>query len=186
MPTPWTNCELWRQLCRLTTEQHPARLLLNMHMPRIECIEDKGGTGPKDFTLHDAGHGFRVAEWMFRIIPADVFERLSAAELAMLLLSAYLHDIGMNPEWGKVQAHYCYLFDGSSKGLLPEDLAWFRRWLAEREGLDFRPPVRNAARIRELITYYCRIRHNDCSSEWIEQYLPAAGLYDAWRDDLIA
>jgi hypothetical protein len=155
-------------------------------MPRIECIEDKGGTSPKDFTLHDSGHGFRVADWMVRIIPDDVLPKLSKAELMLLLLSAYLHDIGMSPEWGKVDSHLRYLSDGSIEMLRPEDLSLFQVWLAEQQGLGFKPPVSDSGLIRQLLTYYCRARHNDWGTEWIEQNLPETGPYHAWRDDLVA
>lgn len=66
-------------------------------MPDIERVLN-AGTSPLDFTLHDAEHSFRVAEWMARIVPDDVLPKLSVYELALLLLSAYLHDIGMAPE----------------------------------------------------------------------------------------
>ena len=33
-------------------------------MPSIQTVLASGGTSPKDFTLHDEGHSFRVAERM--------------------------------------------------------------------------------------------------------------------------
>ena len=41
------------------------------------------------------------------------FSSLGDYELALLLLSAYLHDIGMTPERGKVLSHYRLLLDGT-------------------------------------------------------------------------
>jgi len=74
--------------------------------PDIERVLSSAGTSPLDFTLHDAEHSFRVAEWMAKIVPGDVLEKLSGYELALLLLSAYLHDIGMTPEQARVQRHW--------------------------------------------------------------------------------
>ncbi|MBS1662289.1 MAG: ATP-binding protein [Bacteroidetes bacterium] len=48
-----------------------------------------------DFTLHDPNHSAKVAENMGKIIPDAVLSKLNAIELTLLLLSAYLHDIGM-------------------------------------------------------------------------------------------
>jgi hypothetical protein len=136
-------------------------------MPDIELILAKGGTSPKDFTLHDAGHGFRVTQWMVRIIPEDVLRGISENELALLLLSAYLHDIGMTPEWGKVRAHTEYLVSGDTNGFRGDELDSFQQWLAEREGIQFEPLVRNFEQLAELETYECRARHHDWSAEWI-------------------
>ncbi len=47
------------------------------------------------YTLHDETHCLRVVELMGRLIPKDVLEQLNAAELALLIMSAYFHDQGM-------------------------------------------------------------------------------------------
>src|SRR5579864_8720453 len=184
---PWMDSPLWREIERRTSAQHAAQLLLRQCMPKIEQILTQGGSSPKDFTLHDAGHGFRATEWMVRIIPGDVLEKLSANELAQLLLSAYLHDIGMTPEWGKVTAHKEYLISGGTEGFSGDELESFQQWLAEREGIDFEPPVKSFHKMEELVTYYCRSRHNDWSAEWISKNISIyqTGLYQGWLEDLI-
>ena len=48
-----------------------------------------------EFTLHDPEHGAKVAENMGKIIPEEVLQELNVMELTLLLLSAYMHDIGM-------------------------------------------------------------------------------------------
>jgi len=48
-----------------------------------------------EFTLHDPNHSAKVVELMSQIIPADTFSQLNVVELAILVYSAYLHDIGM-------------------------------------------------------------------------------------------
>jgi hypothetical protein len=182
----WSDSSLWMRIVSLTKEQDPCRLLLNTYLPRIVLIEDKGSTTPKDFTLHDSGHGQRVAEWMTRIIAPEVLSEMSPIELALLLLSAHLHDIGMSPEWGKVEAHYRYLLEGRTTHLSAKERAQFQVWLAENEDIDFEPPLRNAGQIERIMTYYCRSRHNDWSAEWMARNLPENGLYNGWREDLIA
>lgn len=71
-PVPsWTSSSLWQHLS-VRPEDDDVKLLLHNCLPTIQEVLAKGATGPKDFTLHDAGHGFRVAEWMARVVPADV------------------------------------------------------------------------------------------------------------------
>lgn len=50
-----------------------------------------------NYTLHDATHLFKVLELMGRLIPPDTLASLSPLELALLILSAFWHDIGMAP-----------------------------------------------------------------------------------------
>lgn len=48
-----------------------------------------------EYTLHDANHSSKIVELMGKIIPNDVLQNLNVIELSLLILSAYLHDIGM-------------------------------------------------------------------------------------------
>jgi molecular chaperone HtpG len=51
-----------------------------------------------EFTLHDPSHSAKVVEIMAKIIPTKVIAQLNSIEVALLILSAYLHDIGMTCE----------------------------------------------------------------------------------------
>jgi hypothetical protein len=197
MPT-WTDTRLWQQLTSSSNPERPSiEGLLQQWMPDIERVLNAGATSPLDFTLHDEGHSFRVAEWMARIVPADVLPKLSAYELALLLLSAYLHDIGMTPELARVQRHWRHLVFGPAPeeegGLSPEEVAEFQRWLDdERDGLvpplarDGRAGEDDLRRAAELITYYARHKHNDWSGEWIRRNATGAlGSYEGWVEDLV-
>src|SRR5260370_38367633 len=94
----WEQTTLWAQLKqRSGPKAEEARKVLQTCLPPIESILHSGGSAPSDFTLHDEQHAFRVAERMIDVIPVDVLPTLSELELALLLLSAYLHDIGMRP-----------------------------------------------------------------------------------------
>jgi hypothetical protein len=48
-----------------------------------------------EYTLHDSAHSVKVIELMGLIIPKDTLEKLNSLELAMLIRTAYVHDIGM-------------------------------------------------------------------------------------------
>lgn len=168
--------------------------LLDSCMNRTQAVLQQAGTGATDFTLDDAQHGYRVAERMAEIIPEDVLSRLTAFELALLLLSAYLHDIGMTPEQHRVRGHYRYLLTGEPSGLAATEIDKFRQWLDEH-GDGVTPPLaegpptgRTLGEAEWLVAHYCRERHNDWSGEWITANLAGEclGTYQNWREDLIA
>jgi len=174
-------------------EADAVRTSLNQCMPMIQHVLAQGGTAALDFTLHDSGHAFRVAQRMTGIIPSDVLLNLSAYELAMLLLSAYLHDIGMTPERRKVSLHHSYLLTGDPQDLSQDEINKFQEWL-DNEGSGIVPPLTQQPTTTEtlrlageLITYYCRHRHNDWSEEWIKKNLSEynLGTYVDWIDDLV-
>jgi hypothetical protein len=49
----------------------------------------------EEYTLHDISHSENVIKNMWEFIPAEVKENLNAMEIYLLILSAYLHDVGM-------------------------------------------------------------------------------------------
>lgn len=48
-----------------------------------------------EYTLHDTTHSVKIVELMDKIIPDKTLKSLNGLELSILILSAYLHDIGM-------------------------------------------------------------------------------------------
>ncbi|MCK4825944.1 hypothetical protein KA005_59900, partial [bacterium] len=173
-------------------KEKAVRTFLEGFLPNIETVLTSGGTSPKDFTLHDAGHAFRVAKRMGDIV-GDILNKLSVYELALLLLSAYLHDIGMTPEEGKVNNHYKYLLTGEENGISEVEIEALCRWLDDEEKGITAPITSKAVTgedielASELVRYYCRYRHNDWGREWIEKNLPSDDLsgYQGFRHDLI-
>jgi HD superfamily phosphodiesterase len=116
--TDWEQTRLWIALQKkIDSEAKSSQILLLKWMPKIETILTSGGTAATDFTLHDAGHSFRVAERMADIIPKEVLSKLSSFDLTLLLFSSYLHDIGMTPDQKRVKQHFNYLLSGEKGGL---------------------------------------------------------------------
>lgn len=189
----WTDTQIWKELDKKQGEKEEAvRTFLKGFLPNIETILTSGGTSSTDFTLHDAGHAFRVAKRMGDIV-GDILNKLSVYELALLLLSAYLHDIGMTPEQRKVSNHYKYLLTGEKKGISEVEIEALCRWLDDEEKGITAPITSKAVTgedielANELVTYYCRYRHNDWSAEWINKNQPNDDLsgYKGFRHDLI-
>ena len=143
-------------------------------MKQLDTVLQKAGTAPLDFTLHDADHALRVAHRIEQLLTPTTRRNLSDYELALLLLAAYGHDIGMSPERKKVSQHYQFLF-GHDTGLTDQEKARYQEFLdnyAEQPvtlPLTTSPAHLNLA--DELTAYYVRERHNDWSGEWLRAHL---------------
>ncbi len=154
----------------------------------------KSGTAPADFTLHDDQHAFRVAERMVDLIGEDHLDPLSPFEIALLLLAAYLHDIGLTPERGLVSSIRTYLLTGEQGNLTEEETRTLTRWLDQNgKGrsaplLNELPNVEALSLSAQLTTAYCREMHADWSVVWIATSLDGAtmGSYSGWLADLQA
>jgi len=193
---PWEQTMLWKRLTALAKKCSASKTVhaqLTLWLPKIDAVLHSGGTQPKDFTLHDDAHALQVAQRMDQIITDTSRDSLSAYELALLLLAAWLHDIGMVPEVARFTAHRDYLLTGSRDSLTPEDHAAFQKYLDDRSDSPRVPFLTGTPTTTELdhadliLAYYVRERHNDWSADWIRQHLPDEPLagYGDFRADLI-
>lgn len=76
----WRQTRLWKALEERDPGApgvKPMRQLLESWMKDIELVLAKSGTTQLRFTLHDADHGFRVAERMVEILPEETVSALS-------------------------------------------------------------------------------------------------------------
>ncbi|HYG56983.1 MAG TPA: hypothetical protein VD902_02800 [Symbiobacteriaceae bacterium] len=190
----WQNTLLWNRIHGMSGPlASNMQVMLKTVMPNIQTVLDKGGTSPTNFTLHDAGHAFRVAQRMAEIMPKDTMEGLSVLELGLLLLSAYLHDIGMVPEERNVIGLHTYLLTGDCTRVSPEESAELQEWLDDHDWevqlpITGRGPIpEELSAIRELLTHFCRYRHNEWSGKWIRASLQEwkGHLYPNWLEDLV-
>ena len=200
LPDTWKQTELWKAIDSRSKNVDERRravaddvsLRLRNILPDIEKVLAKGETAPADFTLHDEGHGYRVAQRIAQLLDPD-FDHLSTSELALLLLSAYLHDIGMTPVAGKVKRHRKYLMFGGVDVLSTPEREQLQTWLDENAGAVAPPLLKSLddadalERVDLLVTHYSRSRHNDWSEEWIRANFksPHVQLYNGCVDDLV-
>lgn len=195
LPLTYTGTDLYKALTERKSTDAAAMLnLLDRPavMQKIERILDMSGTMPKDFTLHDARHSFRVAQRMWALIPAKTKKILSGYELGMLLLSAYLHDIGMSPAYTIVDNHRIFLTQRKDNLLTDKEINEFQKWIdddARAGNIDIRKKkvTADTELANYILSYYIRHRHNDWSGEWIKNNLSGQDLgdYPDWVDDLI-
>src|ERR1035437_5275237 len=122
----------------------------------------------------------------------DAFFVVPPHELGVLLLSPYLHDIGMAPEKRRVALHHDLLLCGNVDGLSTQQVTEFQSWL-DLHGHGYTLPLPSQLPIKqrlqlanELVTHYVRARHNDWGEEWIRSYCEGKPLfsYHGWLDDL--
>ena len=190
----WNTTQLWTSLARCTDGGAEAvQNVLRDVMPQIEAVLESGGTAALDFTLHDAHHAYRVATRMIELIPQDTLPSLSSYELGLLLLSAYLHDIGMTPERSRLSDLFRYLLSGTRGALEDRDVNDLQNWLDEHHG-GLVPPLDKALSsgdaidtAEEILTYFARDRHNDWGEEQTRKLLQTKkiGNYIGWLEDLV-
>ena len=189
----WRTTQLWKLLLQEGRSTDNTRSYIASWLDDVEILLAKSNTAPMDFTLHDHDHSYRVAERMASLLSANTMELLSDFEIGMLLMSAYLHDVGMNPNRSAVRSIRDFLFTGASEGLENSEAELLQRWLDETyPGVE--PPVGQELGGRErlhyaeyLTAYFCRHRHNDWSEKFINERAArsASPPYPAWTDDLI-
>jgi hypothetical protein len=169
----WRDTELWKCLVRRGQPCEALRHYLTLWLDDVETLLAKGGTAPLTFTLHDDEHSYRVAERMHELLPEQTIAKLSDLELGLLLSSAYLHDIGMNPHREIVVQIRDYLISGEGKELDPDEVRRLQRWLDEAHPgvqppvLADKPLTEQLRRAEFLTAFFCRHRHNDWSEHFI-------------------
>jgi hypothetical protein len=185
----WTNTSLWKELKSRPADPAMDRSL-SVFLDKAEMVLSSAQVASTDFTLHDEAHSFRVAERMHELMPQGIVKNLSNVEIALLLLSAYCHDIGMSPGLEIIRAHRKWLY-GDREQLNDTHAGEFQRWL-DANYPDVAVPLlvddtaSHLAIADRIIGFYARDRHNDWSEEWIRKNLnvPPHTLYGGWIDDL--
>src|SRR5216683_963175 len=191
----WENHSLTQELrSRNSNSSANALQILYACMEKAIPILKHGGNSPLDFTLHDVEHSDRVASRMAQILPGGLLHKLADEEVGLLVLSAYLHDIGMTPEAGHVRKHYAAILSGDSENLSATEEAELARWLSDQHPEANIPLVvgrqvtAHDLRVAEyLCARYCRWKHNDWSEQWIRKNLTSLSWkgYSEWLEDII-
>lgn len=173
-----SNSELYKQLVEKCKDDSSGEHVLTLvndvayySIQRTKTIMRHMG----EYTLHDSDHLFRVITLMGRLLNTKNISNLNVPELMLLLLSAFLHDIGMAPEentviaWKKVWDSNPLFVDESEE----EEYRKFRRFLAARpdktalvEDLSYRGENTKSDLIKGyLISDYIRETHSQRARE---------------------
>jgi len=129
---------------------------------------------------------------MADLVGENGLDCLSDFEISLLLLAAYLHDIGLTPERSLVANIQTYLLTGTPNGLDEEAIHTLTRWF-DQHGKGRSVPLESELSTVEalplsaqLTTAYCREMHADWSVRWIATHLSDLdmGSYPGWLADL--
>lgn len=88
------NSVLFKALVKKDIDSKLSSLVLKT-IEHISPLLHKIPENMPEFTLHDPAHSAKIIEIMAKILPDPVLEGMNSIEIALLILSAYLHDIGM-------------------------------------------------------------------------------------------
>ncbi len=188
MPESYQETALWKQLKHRASQPEGAAIAqaTEWMLKQIQIV--LGEPGARHVTLHDQGHALRVAMRMQQVVPPQVLSALSSYELALLLLSAYLHDVGMIVPPAARQKHDDYLV-GHPAALTGDEQKPFRAWLDD-QGYSGVPPLDDPQARGGLLDRYFRHRHADWGAQWIRNPSNPAlqgelGTYLDWKEVLI-
>ena len=121
-------------------QQHMVRRLVDRVAPLLDRVIETFPT----YTLHNATHARNVAELMADLLGPDI-AKLTALEAAMLILAAYLHDIGM-------------VFDADVLSSLHQEPEW--ESFLQNHPAAFVALKNNADVVTpDVAEQYCRVRH---------------------------
>lgn len=129
-----------------------------------------------EFTLHDSEHLFRILHLMGELIPDTTLKKLSTAELMLLILTAFFHDIGMAPSEITVRA-WNGVFEGEVTEKLETERIKFTHFLAGRTKQKSKiDKLRSEGQygqaeylMRHLISEYIRITHAERAVEVLKE-----------------
>lgn len=119
-----------------------------------------------EFTLHDQEHIFNMLYIAGKLIPKETLIRLSAPDLLMIILSIFLHDIGMSPEGKLIKAWKDQLNKDQDYN---DEIQKFKRFrqtfiqeIGDIEAFKKAGDISKAQLIEDhIITEYIRITHAD-------------------------
>ena len=181
-PTSLKDTRLWKKLDSGFGghEGEDAKKLAQYLLDPCQEARDRMKAFPSlhaQYTLHDEAHLLRVTELMALVMPRETLDELNPVEIAMLILTAYLHDQGMVLENEEL--------DGIRSGSDPDFEVFRQNWEAahpnlrelrrdRREGTPTTGEARTAARAEReledaLLTDFVRRTHGERSERFVRE-----------------
>lgn len=167
---------LFQTLLEREEEEHQLSELVKKIVAHAAPLLERVPDNMPEYTLHDPNHGAKVVEIMSLIIPDKVFSNLNVIEITLLILSGYLHDIGMT--CSKDEKESIITANLEYKALLEKDNELYGQYLVSVND--------NNHRLSTLIedkvfTNYLRINHVKRSKEIITNYYSNDDLKVMWN-----
>ena len=138
-----------------------------------------------EFTLHDDTHIFNMLTIIGKLIPQENMRKLSTPDLFMLIVSVFLHDIGMAPDEKHILAWKNQLPETEYDEELKEEREKFARFrltythqLADIERLEAEQEFSKAQLLEDyIVTEYIRTTHSIRAREIIAKYWAGEIVY---------
>lgn len=138
-----------------------------------------------EFTLHDDTHIFNMLTIIGKLIPQENMRKLSTPDLFMLIVSVFLHDIGMAPDEKHILAWKNQLPETEYDEELKEEREKFARFrltythqLADIERLETEQEFSKAQLLEDyIVTEYIRTTHSIRAREVIAKYWAGEIVY---------
>ncbi|MCL2007497.1 MAG: ATP-binding protein [Treponema sp.] len=138
-----------------------------------------------EFTLHDDVHIFNMLGILEKIIPASSLIKLSIPDLLMLILSVFLHDIGMAPDEKYIKAWKNQLLDNEYDEELQKEKENFVRFrltfthqLSDIKRFNAESEYSKAQLLEDyIITEYIRTTHSTRARKIIATYWDRRIMY---------
>lgn len=138
-----------------------------------------------EFTLHDDTHIFNMLTIIGKLIPQENMRKLSTPDLFMLIVSVFLHDIGMAPDEKHILAWKNQLPETEYDEELKEEREKFARFrltythqLADIERLETEQEFSKAQLLEDyIVTEYIRTTHSIRAKEVIAKYWAGEIVY---------
>lgn len=97
VPDDYTQIKLYQRLSEVSTANHDGLVanvdkLIAAIQPMLDTV---GRDAFSDYTLHNPLHSRKLMHLAGFIIPEEVLNQLSSLELTVMIMSFYLHDLGM-------------------------------------------------------------------------------------------
>ena len=138
-----------------------------------------------EFTLHDDTHIFNMLTIIGKLIPQENMRKLSTPDLFMLIVSVFLHDIGMAPDEKHILAWKNQLPETEYDEELKEEREKFARFrltythqLADIERLEAEQEFSKVQLLEDyIVTEYIRTTHSIRAREIIAKYWAGEIVY---------
>jgi len=129
-----------------------------------------------EYTLHDENHLFNMLYLAEKLIPQNTMAAISSVDIMMIILSIFLHDIGMSPKGEVVKAWKNQQSSEAALDYKDEIIAFtrFRKtFVRELEEIDLFNNAKEFSKAQliedQIITEYIRATHADRARKLISQ-----------------
>ncbi|QEM12589.1 hypothetical protein [Mucilaginibacter rubeus] len=140
---PFTSLPLWKEFRKKTEHDSANREMVFRHVDAALPLLERIIVAFPKYTLHNARHQFNIIKIIGELL-GDYINKLNSLEIAMLILSAVYHDIGMvyqpqeleeitrEPEFQeflKVNSSAMLLYEEQGKIADENLIGWYCRWM---------------------------------------------------------